>query len=145
MGEMKRAPELRVDEVSAQKLRENHETIQKLTSQFQEVQNQIISMNDSVEFQEVESSYSGRLSCVSSQPAMIPSSRSMLSRDKRLPLDTQNTSGLQKNVFGNQISKFGSLQDHPQGVHPCAAQREQRPVPQATGSGTLFARDDKQK
>ena len=32
MGEVKRAQELRVDEVSAQKLRENHETIQKLFS-----------------------------------------------------------------------------------------------------------------
>ena len=29
MGEMKRAQELRVDEVSVQKLRENHETIHK--------------------------------------------------------------------------------------------------------------------
>ena len=35
MGDMKRAQELRVDEVSVQKLRENHETIQKLTSQLQ--------------------------------------------------------------------------------------------------------------
>ena len=32
MGEMKRAQELRVDEVSVQKLRESHETIQRLTS-----------------------------------------------------------------------------------------------------------------
>ena len=32
MGEMKRAQELRVDEVSVQKLGENHETVQKLTS-----------------------------------------------------------------------------------------------------------------
>ena len=31
MGKMKRAQELRLDEVSVQKLRENHETIQKLT------------------------------------------------------------------------------------------------------------------
>ena len=30
---------------------------------------------------------------------MIPSSRSLLSRDKRLPLDTCNQSGLQENVF----------------------------------------------
>ena len=37
------------------------------------------SVNDSGEFQEVESTYSGRLSCVSSPLAMIPSSRSMLS------------------------------------------------------------------
>ena len=44
MGEMKKAPELRVDEVTGQKLRENHETIQKLTSQLQEMQDQINSM-----------------------------------------------------------------------------------------------------
>ena len=36
MGEMKRAQELRVDEVSVQKLREIHETVQKLTSELQE-------------------------------------------------------------------------------------------------------------
>ena len=86
MGEMKRAQELRVDEVSVQKLRGNHETIQKLTCQLREMQEQMNSMNDSGEFQEVESNYSGRLSYVSSQPAVIPSSRSLLSRDKRLPL-----------------------------------------------------------
>ena len=45
MGEMKRPRELRVDEVSSQKLRENHETIQKLTSQLQEMQEQMRSMN----------------------------------------------------------------------------------------------------
>ena len=67
MRETKRAQELRVDEVSVQKSRENHETIQKLTSQLQEMQNQMISMNDSGEFQEVESNHNGRLSNVSSQ------------------------------------------------------------------------------
>ena len=35
MGEMKRAQELRVDEFSVQKLRESHDTIQRLTSQLQ--------------------------------------------------------------------------------------------------------------
>ena len=99
MGEVKRAQELQVDKVSVQKLRENHETIQKLTSQLQDMQDQMNSVNDSGEFPEVESNYSGRLSYVPSQPAMIPSSRSMLSRDKRLPLDTWNTFGLQENVF----------------------------------------------
>ena len=54
MGEMKRALELRVDEVSVQKLRENHETIQKLTSQLQELQDQMNSMSESGEFQEVK-------------------------------------------------------------------------------------------
>ena len=59
-------------------------------------------------------------------------------------LDTWNTSGLQENVFGDQFSTFDSLRDHPQGIHPCAPQRERESVPQATGSGTLFERDDKQ-
>ena len=49
---------------------------------------------------------SGRLSHVCSQPEMIPSSRSFLSRDKRLPLDTWNQSGVQGNVSGNQFSTF---------------------------------------
>ena len=53
----------------------------------------------------------GRLSCVSMQLSMIPSSRSMLSRDKRLPLHTWNQSGLQEKVFGNQFSRFDSPRD----------------------------------
>ena len=97
MGEMKRAQE-RVDEVSVHKLRESH-------------------VNDSGEFQEVESNHSGRLSYVPSQPATLPSYRSMLSRDKRLPLDTWNASGPQENVFGNHFSTFDSHQNHYQGIH----------------------------
>ena len=62
---------------------------------------------------------------------MIPSSRSMLSCDKRLPLDIQ-------------FSTFDSPRDHPQGFQSCVPQRERGSVPQATGTGTLFARDDKQ-
>ena len=59
MGEMKRAQELRVDEVSVQKLIESHEAIQRLTSQMQEMQERINSMNDSGEFQEVEANHGG--------------------------------------------------------------------------------------
>ena len=94
----------------------------------------------------MESNFCGRLSHVSSQPEMIPSSRSMLSRDKRLPLDTWNQSGLQENVFGNQFSTFDSPGDHHQGIHSCTCTtpRERESVPQATKSVILFARDDKQ-
>ena len=81
MGEMKRAQELRVDELSVQKLRESRETIQRLISQLQEMQEHVNSMNDSGEFQEVESNHSGRLSYVRSQPAGNLSSRSVLSCD----------------------------------------------------------------
>ena len=59
MGEMKRAQQFRVDEFSAQKLRESHETIQRLTSQVQERMNYL---NDSGELHEVESNYSGKFS-----------------------------------------------------------------------------------
>ena len=40
MEEMKRAQELRVDKFSVQKLRESHETIQRLTSQMQQMEEQ---------------------------------------------------------------------------------------------------------
>ena len=50
MGEMKRAQEQRIDEVSVQKLRGKHETIQQLTSQLQKMQERMNSMNDSGDF-----------------------------------------------------------------------------------------------
>ena len=111
LEKMKRAQVQQVDEMSIQKLRENHETIQQLTSKLQQLQEQMNSMNDSGEFQDIESNYSGRLSHFSTQPEMIPSSRALLSRDKRLPLDTLNQSGVQENVSGNQFSTFGSPRD----------------------------------
>ena len=129
MGEIKIAQELRVDEVSVQKIGENRETIQQLTSQLQQMQEQMNSMNDSGDFQDVESNYSGRLSHVSSQPAIIPSSRSMLSRDKRLPLNKWNSSGLQENAFGNQFSAFDSFRDHHQRTQSGDVQRERGAVP----------------
>ena len=49
----------------------------------------------------MESNHSGRH--VPSQPHVIPSSSSMVSRDKRLPFETWNTSELQENVFGNSF------------------------------------------
>ena len=74
LGEMNRAQELRVDELSLQKLRESHDTMQRLTSQLQSMQEEMNSMNDSGEFQEVESDHSGRLSHVPSQQEVISSS-----------------------------------------------------------------------
>ena len=50
MGEMKRGQELRADEFSVQKMRESHETRQRLNSEMQEMQEQMNSMNDSGEF-----------------------------------------------------------------------------------------------
>ena len=44
MGEMKIAQDLRVDEFSVQKLGEIHETIQQLTSQLQQMQEEMNSI-----------------------------------------------------------------------------------------------------
>ena len=112
-----------------QKLRENHETFQRLTSQVQQMQEQMTYLNSSGDFQDVESNSSGRLSHVSSQPEMIPSSRSLSSRDKRLPLDTWNQSGVQENVFGNPCSAFDSPRDLPQRISSDDVQRNREAIP----------------
>ena len=117
MGEMKRAQELRVDEFSVQKLKESNETIQRLISQLQELQERMNYLSDSGEFHEVESNYSGKCSHVPSQPARISSPRSMLSWDKRLQLETWNPSGLQENIFANPRSTLESSQIPYQGTH----------------------------
>ena len=124
---MKRAQELRVGVFSSAKIEKSRETMQRVTSQLQSVQEQINSMNDSSEFQEVESNHSGRLSRVPSQPEVIPSSSSMLSRDKRLPFDTWNAPHL---VCPEIL---------PQGIHCGVAhttQRETGSVPRAIGTGS---------
>ena len=55
MEKMKRAQEQQVGEFSIQKVRENHETIQQLSFQLQQLQEQMNSMNSSGEFQDSES------------------------------------------------------------------------------------------
>ena len=102
------------------------------------------SMSDSGDFQDVESNYSGRLSHVSSHPAIIPSSRSMLSRDKRLPLNTWNSSGLQENVFGNQFSTFHSPRDHPQRIQSDDVLKERGVVPGDGRTEAIRTSDDGQ-
>ena len=102
------------EDLKRQKLRESHETIQQFTSHLQQMQEQMNSMNDSGDFQDAESNYSGRLSHFSSQLVRIQSSRSLLSRDKRLPLDTWNQPEIQENVFANQFSTFDSPRDLPE-------------------------------
>ena len=73
-------------------------------------------MSDSGEFQDVESNYSGEFSPVPSQRAIVPSPRSMLSRDRSLPLDTWNLSETQGNVLGNPRFMFDSSQTLYQGI-----------------------------
>ena len=141
MGEEKRAQELRVEEFFASKLRESQETTRRLTSEMQEMQEQTNSMNDSGEFQEVESIFSGNISHVPSQPAVVPSPRSLLSCDKRLPLDTWNTSGPQENVFGSQCSTIDSSRNHYGKIHDSTTPGATASVPVHIGTKTPVARD----
>ena len=89
MGKMKRAQVQQVDEFSMQ-------TIKRKSRDYSTAHFPIAANARTDEFYEqfwripgTESNNSGRLSHVSSQPEMIPRSRPLLSRDKRLPLDTR--------------------------------------------------------
>ena len=88
--------------------------------------------------------YSGKLSHVSSQPAMILSSRSLLSRDQRLPFDTWNQSGLQENVFGKQFSTFDSPRNHSQRIQSDDVQRNREAVPADGRTKTIHTSEDRQ-
>ena len=55
LGELKTAQEMGIDESSRNELRESHATMQELTSQIQELQEKVNFVNDSAEFQDVES------------------------------------------------------------------------------------------
>ena len=93
----------------------------------------------------MESNYSGRLSHVSSQPVMIPSFCAFPSRDKRLPLDTWNQSGLQENVFENQFSTFDSPRDFSHRISSADGQRNREAFPEAGRMKTSHTSDDKQR
>ena len=75
---------------------------------------------------------------------MIPSSRALLSRDKRLPLDTRNQSGLQENVFGNQLSTFDSPIDYAQRTQSDDVQKCRETVPEAGRMKTSHTSEDRQ-
>ena len=143
MGEIKRAQK-QIIYVSLRKIRENHETIQPLTLQLQHLQEQMNSMNGAGEFQDFESNYSGMLSHVSSQLVRIPSSRFLLSCDKRLPLDTWNQSRVQENVFGNQFATFDSPRDFPQRIQSDDIQRNQEAAPEAERMKTSHTSENRQ-
>ena len=87
---------MRVDEFSRQELRKSQATIQELTSQIQELQDRMNHMNDSREFQDVQSICSEKLSHVFSQSAIVPSPCGMLSRNQSPRPDTWNLLGIGK-------------------------------------------------
>ena len=93
-------------------------------------------------FQEVKSKFCGKFPHVSSQPARIPSPRSMLSCDKRLPPDTWNRSGSQENSFANPRPTLESSQIPCRGIHQFATPSAAGEVPVHTSTGALVAREE---
>ena len=77
---------------------------------------------------------------VPSEPAVIPSPRSVLSCDKRLPLDTWNLSGSLENVLVNPRSIFGSSQTPSQGILRSTTPSATGAVPVHVCTGTPVAR-----
>ena len=119
MGKLRRAQELRVDAFSVQKCRESHDTIQKLTSQIQELQERVKCMNDAGEIQDIESYCSGNFLTFPVNRQSFQVLDLCQAATNRLPLDTWNLSEPQGNVFGNPRPMFDSSQTPYQGIlHP---------------------------
>ena len=88
MGEMWRAQELRVDEVSVQRLEKIMRRYRRSRPSCRKCKSRWIPWLIRENFKKWNQITKGDCLKFSSQPAMIPSSRSMTSRDKRLLLDT---------------------------------------------------------
>ena len=125
MEELQRAQEMRV-------------------SHIQELQERANYMIDSKEFQDFESNCSGKSSHVPSQPAVVPSPRSMLSRDRSMPRDTWNLSGAQGNVFGNPRSMFDSSQTPYPGILHSTNPSVTGGIPVQISTGRPVARSEEQ-
>ena len=91
-----------------QDLTGSHATIHELTSQIQELQEKANCMNDSGEFQDVQSICTGKLSHVPSQPAVVASPCRMPTRDQSLRPETWNLFGTSGNVFDNPPAPIDS-------------------------------------
>ena len=110
----------------------------------QELQERVIYMNGSREFQDIESICSGKLSHAPSQPAVAPSPRSMLSRDQSLQPDTWNLSGTHGNFFGNPRAMLVSSQIPFPGTLHSTDQSAKGEIPVQRSTGRPVAKGEEQ-
>ena len=109
MEELRKFQSSTFDTIVRRKLVEDQNTILELSGRIQELQNEINCMNDSEEFQDAESLYSGN-SHVTSRPVSFPphpNPGGMLSRSLGMPSRREgppsiwDTRGISGNVFAN--------------------------------------------
>ena len=124
MKELKRFQGSTFETIARRKLIEDRKTILELTGKIQELQNEIICMNDSRDFQDAESVRSGH-SHVASQPVSFPPHPvpgGMLSRSFGLPSRKNgspsiwDTHGISGNVFASPAASSSAL--YPQELNP---------------------------
>ena len=85
---------------------------------------------------------SGKLSHVLCQPAVGPSPRSLLSRDRSVPLDTWTLCGTQGNVLGNPRLMLDSVQTPYQGILHSTTPSAAGAVPVQRSTGRPVARGE---
>ena len=109
MKELQKFQNSTFDEFTRQKFIEDQKIIMELSGRLQELQNEVICMNDSKDFQDAESVRSGNLH-VTSQPGVFPEHPpfegllrpSFISqRQTEEPPNIWNTSGISGNVFAH--------------------------------------------
>ena len=131
MEELKKFQSSTFDTIARRRLIEDQDTILKLTGKIQELQNEIIRMNDSRDFQDAESVRSGN-SHVTSRPVSFPphpNPEGMLSRSIGMPSRNNgppsiwDTHGISGNVFANPVAS--SSAPCPQELNPCSSEREE--------------------
>ena len=91
---------------------------------------------------DIESNYCRHFSHDLSQPAGFPTPRSMLSRDRSMPLHAWNLSGTEENVFGNPRSVFDSSQTPYRGILHASNQSATGAIPVQVSTGTPVARGE---
>ena len=129
------AQELRVDE-SLHRSWESHETIQRLTSQVQELQERMNYLTDSGDFHEVESNYGGKF--VTRSQSTSRDSKATLYAKLRQTLATYHMESIW--ITGKRFSK--STQILYRGTHPFMTPNAAGETPALISTGKAVARKD---
>ena len=138
MEELKRFQGSTFDTISRRRLIEDRDTILEFTGKIQELQNEIICMKNSRDFQDAESVRSGQ-SHVTSQP-MVSRSLGMLSHNNGPPSfwDTHGSSG---NVFANPTAS--SSAPYPQESNPWISNVSEHTSPHVMSESQTPAQDQR--